>query len=332
MAHPDACRPAGRGPSPLEPGAARTITWRRRRSASIRLTSDGCCSTPPPDIAARSADRSAQSAAETAARLSPHLPSDFEGAPRRRVAPRLAGAADRDELAGRVPPAQPRAGSGVPGWRPVRPRCHGSRRGGLRHRDPRSAAAGPTTRLCSLTCPVRPRSADGQRERRGGRPWAGRTSRGSAPSAERLDQSLDSSLACVHSLGGLDVVDVLASESEGEPVEGGTGYRGCVQGDFQVGRLVHFARSVSSSSVISTSSPSTMPAAARLAALMPTRYRPPFEATRLRQVWRLMVIATAGRFPSSSASTTSGGCLGARCVPGGDDRGTKGLGVHRPRP
>jgi hypothetical protein len=75
--------------------------------------------------------------------------------------------------------------------------------------------------------------------------------------------------------------------------------------------------SVSSSSVTSISSPSSMPAAARFAALMPTRYRPPFDATRLRHVWPFMVIATFGRFPSPSAPTTSAGTSAPVALPAG---------------
>src|ERR671911_2180420 len=77
---------------------------------------------------------------------------------------------------------------------------------------------------------------------RGGPPRDARKTRGSAPSPERLDHPLDSSLACLRGPRGLDVVDVLATEPEGKPVEGGTGRRGCVERDLQVGRLVHLAR------------------------------------------------------------------------------------------
>ena len=73
-----------------------------------------------------------------------------------------------------------------------------------------------------------------------------------------------------------------------------------------------------------------MPAAARFAALMPTRYQP-FDATRQRHLWPLMVIATFGRFPPECADDL-GGHLGAGCVAGGDDGGAEGLGGQCPIP
>jgi hypothetical protein len=197
-------------------------------------------------------------------------------------------------------------------------------------RGRRSAALGPATSVSSLTCPVRPRSADGQRERRGGRPWAGRTSRGSAPSAERLDQSLDSSLACVHSLGGLDVVDVLASESEGEPVEGGTGCRGCVEGDLRLAGSSTSRGLVSSSSV---SRPGLL-RSCRCGAVGPADGDevPPVRGDAAAPGEAVYGDRDCGPLPVIECVDDLGGHLGARCVPGGTTwRRRPGRASPRPR-
>src|SRR5262249_45757372 len=66
-----------------------------------------------------------------------------------------------------------------------------------------------------------------------------------------------------------------------------------------------------------TLSPSAIPQAARLAALMPTMNRPPVAATRLRQVWPLIVMATFGRLPAPSAVTISAGTSIPVALPAG---------------
>jgi hypothetical protein len=77
---------------------------------------------------------------------------------------------------------------------------------------------------------------------------------------------------------------VLALEAIGQPVERGAGLGAAVQRVGEVRRLGATRGSASSRRPTSTTSPSAIPLAARLAALMPTMNRPPMDATRLRQV------------------------------------------------
>lgn len=73
----------------------------------------------------------------------------------------------------------------------------------------------------------------------------------------------------------------------------------------------------SSSRSISTTSPSMIPAAARLAALIPTRRRPRISATRLRHVWPPMVMAIGGRACGLRTAITCGGISTAVAFPDG---------------
>jgi len=96
--------------------------------------------------------------------------------------------------------------------------------------------------------------------------------------ADRGDQLGDAPLPRLGALGVLDGPHVLALEAIWQPVERGAGL-GARSGGSATTR-----GSASSRRPTSTTSPSAIPLAARLAALMPTMNRPPMDATWLRQV------------------------------------------------
>jgi hypothetical protein len=121
---------------------------------------------------------------------------------------------------------------------------------------------------------------------------------------------------------------VLASEAEREPFEGGTDCRGGVEGDLQVGWLVHparfgveFERDLDLVSFVDTSRGAVRCADADQ---VPPALRRDAAAPRVA----VEVIATFGRFPSPSAPMTSAGTSAPVALPAGTTVERKVLAVN----
>jgi hypothetical protein len=223
-----------------------------------------------------------------------------------RVAPRVAGAADRNELAGRPLPAQ---GELTAAFRRCGPSDLGAMAAaGARHD---TEIVGPPLSANDNVCFLDPSGSSAARGRSGRA--SRRTSLGWSNEARRLTVTGATRPApgfvwrvCAELVASMWLTCLRRSPKESRSKAAWPSGR--VEGESEVGRLVHFARFGVE-----------LECDLRPGLLRRCRQRrvwsrwcrrdtaPRFEATRLRQVWPLMVIATPGRFPLSSASTTSAG-------------------------
>ena len=138
----------------------------------------------------------------------------------------------------------------------------------------------------------------------------------------RRDEPGDPALPSLTRFGFFDGGDVLALEAKGQTFESRPGRWVVVEGPGEdPGGSGTTLGSVSSSRSTPTTSPSPIPLAARFAALIPTRHCPRINATRLRHVWPLIVMAMSGRAPEPRAFLDRLRDLDTGGVAGGNDLG-----------
>jgi hypothetical protein len=151
-------------------------------------------------------------------------------------------------------------------------------------------------------------------------------------SSERLDQALDTPSSRLLSLCPFDVIDVLASEPEGKPVEGGSAGRVRIEGVGQVGRLIHHAwfgvELERHFDLVSLCNAGCRAIRGADADQVPPALRSDTATPRVA----IDADGDLGPLAVIECVDDLGGHLGTGCVASWNDRGEEGLGVQRPIP